>query len=122
MLRMYLIEGIVMKSKKMITGTAAILFCLLFVGALSAQEDERDVSGFALEGAVAPTSNQLNLNANWEVMGKQTTEVSLEELENAYYYQMIEEQYINSNDGQMEISAPHKDQLDRSNTHPSCKC
>jgi len=119
---MYLVEGIVMKSKKMITGMAAILFCLLFVGALSAQEDERDVSGFVLEGAVAPTSNQLNLNANWEVMGKQTTEVSLEELENAYYYQMIEEQYINSNDGQMEISAPHKDQLDRSNTHPSCKC
>jgi len=122
MLRMYLIEGIVMKSKKMITGMAAILFCLVFVGALSAQEYERDISGFAVEGVVAPSSNQLNLNANWGVMGKQTKEVSLEELESAYYYQMIEEQYINNNDGQMEISAPQKDQLERNNNHPSCKC
>jgi len=111
-----------MKSKKMITGMAAILFCLVFVGALSAQEYERDVSGFSVEGVVAPSSNQLNLNANWGVMGKQTKEVSLEELESAYYYQMIEEQYINNNDGQMEISAPQKDQLERNNNHPSCKC
>jgi hypothetical protein len=122
MLRMYLIEGIVMKSKKMIPGMAAILFYLVLVGALSAQEYERDVSGFAVEGTVAPSSNQLNLNANWGVMGQQTKKVSLEELESAYYYQMIEEQYINNNDGQMEISAPHKDQLERNNNHPSCKC
>ena len=112
-----------MKSKKMITGMAAILFYLVLVGALSAQEYERDVSGFAVEGAFAPSSNQFNLNANWGVMDKQAKEVSLEELESAYYYQMIEEQYINNNDGQMEISAPHKDQLERNNNHPSsCKC
>jgi hypothetical protein len=122
MLRKYLKEGIVMKSKKMITGMTAILFCLVFVGALLAQEIEREVSGFAVEGAVAPSSNQLNLNANWGVMGKQAKEVSMEELENAYYYQMIEEQYINNNDSQMEISAPHKDQLERNNNFPSCKC
>ena len=101
---------------------ATILFCLIFVGALSAQEYERDVSGFAVEGTVVPYSNQLNLIANWGVMDKQTTEVSLEELENAYYYQMIEEQYISSNDGQMKISAPLKNQLERNNNHPSCKC
>ena len=111
-----------MKSKKIITGMMAILFCLVFVGALLAQEYEREVSGLAVEGTVAPSSNQINLNANWGVMGKQTTEVSLEVLENAYYYQMIEEQYNNSNDGQMEISAHNKYQLERNNNHPSCKC
>ena len=111
-----------MKSKNMITGITAILFCLVFVGALLAQEIEREVSGFAVKGTVASYSKQLNLNANWGVMGKQATDFSLEELENAYYYQMIEEQYINNNIDQMEISAPHKDQLERNNNFPSCKC
>ena len=109
-----------MKSKKMITGMAAILFYLVLVGALSAQEYERDVSGFAVEGTVAPSSNQLNLNANWGVMGQQTKKVSLEELESAYYYQMIEEQNII--DGQIEVSSPLKDQSEQNKNHPSCKC
>ena len=111
-----------MKSKKMNAGMAAILFFLVFVGALSAQEHEREVSGFAVERTVAPSSNHLNLNANWGVLGAQTTEDSLEDLENAYYYQMIEDQYINSDDVQMDASAPLKDQLKQNNNHPSCKC
>ena len=111
-----------MKSKKMITGMAEILFSLVFVGALSAQGYDKKSSGFAVERTVAPSSNQFHLDANRGVTGTMSAEDSLEDLENAYYYQMIEEQYINNNDGQMEISAPHKDQLDRSNTHPSCKC
>jgi len=119
---MYLKEGIVMKIKKMIAGMAAILFCLVFVVALAAQEYEREVSGFTVERTVAPSSNQFNLDANRGWTGIMTTEDSLEDLENAYYYQMIEDQYININDGRMEVSAPLKDQLKRNNNHPSCKC
>ena len=115
-------EGIVMKSKIMIAGMAAILFCLVIVGALSAQEYEREVSGFAVERTFAPSSNQFNLDTNRGGIGIKTTEASLEDLENAYYYQMIEDQYLNINDGQMEVSAPLKDQLKRNNNHPSCKC
>ena len=111
-------EGIVMKSKIMIAGMAAILFCLVIVGALSAQEYEREVSGFAVERTFAPSSNQFNLDTN----GIKTTVDSLEDLENAYYYQMIEDQYLKINDGQMEVSDPLKDQLKRNNNHPSCKC
>jgi len=48
------------------------------------------------------------------------TRSSLENLENAYYYQMIEEQYII--DGQIEVSSPLKDQSEQNKNHPSCKC
>ena len=109
-----------MKSKKMITGMAAVLFCLVFVGALSAQEYDKKFSSFAVERTVAPSSNQYHLDANRGVTGIMSTVDSLEDLENAYYYQMIEEQYIN--DGQMEVSSPLKDQLEQNKNHPSCKC
>lgn len=109
-----------MKSKKMITGMAAILFCLVFVGALSAQGYDKKFSGFVVERTVAPSSNQFHLDANRGVTGTISTEDSLENLENAYYYQMIEEQYII--DGQMEVSSPLKDQSEQNKNHPSCKC
>lgn len=98
------------------------LFCLVFVGALSAQEYEREVPGFVVERTVVPSSNQFNLDTNRGWTGIMTTEDSLEDLENAYYYQMIEDQYLNIDDGQLEVSAPLKDQLKRNNNHPSCKC
>ena len=111
-----------MKSKKMIVGMAAILFCLVFVGALSAQEYAGEFSGFAVERTLALSSNQFNLDANRWGTGIKTTEDSLEDLENAYYYQMIEDQSVNINDGQMEASVPLKDQLERNKNHPSYNC
>ena len=122
MISVYLKVGIVMKSKKVIVGMAAILFCLVFVGALSAREHDREFSDFAVERSLALSSNQFHLDANRGGIGIKTTEDSLEDLENAYYYQMIEDQSVNINDGKMEVSAPLKDQLKRNNNHPSCKC
>ena len=83
-----------MKNAKMIIGMAATLFCLILVGSILTQENERESSDsvFAVERTVSPSSNQLYLNANWGVNGKQGAEASIEDLENAYYYKMIEDQ------------------------------
>jgi len=109
-----------MKSKKMITGMAEILFSLVFVGALSAQGYDKKSYGFSVERTVAPSSNQFHLDVNRGVTGTMSAEDSLEDLENAYYYQMIEEQSII--DGKIEVSSPLKDQSEQNKNHPSCKC
>lgn len=84
-----------MKSKKMIIGMTATLFCLVFLGAFLAQGYETERSGFrcAVERNVAPYSFRLAPNANKESMDTLSSETSLEDLENAYYYQMIEDKY-----------------------------
>ena len=113
-----------MKSKKMITVMATTLFCLVFVGAMLAQGYERDDSDstLAVEKTASLSSNQLHLNANYGIMGTQKTEPSLEELENAYYYQMIEDQYKKLNDDHLEITSPLEGQSTRDKLDPSCSC
>ena len=111
-----------MKSMKMIAGMAVIIFCLAFVGVLSAHEYKREASGFTVERTFTDSSSQFKTNANRWGMNIKTTENRLEDLENAYYYQMIDNQYINMNGNQMENSAPIKDQVEQNVNHPSCKC
>ena len=84
-----------MKSKKVIIGMAVTLFCLVLVGAFLAQGYETEGSELrcAVVRNVVPYSFQLVPNANNEAMATLTSEDSLEDLENAYYYQMIEDKY-----------------------------
>ena len=95
-----------MKREKMITGLTVALFSLAFVGAFFVQGDEEKAPelGYAIERNIISSSRQLDPNANGESVAALTSENSLEDLENAYYYQMIEDEYIHINDCQMEVA------------------
>lgn len=91
-----------MKSKKMTIGMTATLLCLVFLGAFLAQGFEMEDFELrcVVERNVAPSYSQRGPNVNKETIAKLSSEASIEDLENAYYYQMIEEKYI---DGQVEF-------------------
>jgi hypothetical protein len=96
----------IMKREKMITGLTVALFSLAFVGAFFVQGDEEKAPelGYAIERNIISSSRQLDPNANWLAIEELSNEDSLEDLENAYYYQMIEDEYIHINDCQMEVA------------------
>ena len=95
-----------MKREKMITGLSVALFSLVFVGAFFVQGDEEKAAelGYAIERNIISSSHQLDPNANGGSVAALTSEDRLEDLENAYYYQMIEDEYIHINDCQMEVA------------------
>ena len=95
-----------MKREKMSTGLSVALFFLVFVGAFFVQgyEEKAPELGYAIERNIISSSHQLDLNANGEAVAALTSEDSLEDLENAYYYQMIEDEYVHINDCQMEVA------------------
>ena len=99
-----------MKREKMITGLSVALFSLVFVGAFFVQGDEEKAAelGYAIERNIISSSHQLDPNANGGSVAALTSEDRLEDLENAYYYQMVENDYIHINDGQMEVASPAK--------------
>ncbi len=103
-----------MKREKMITGLAIALFSLVFGGAFFVHGYEGKIPelGFATERNIAPSSHQLDPNANWLAIEKLSNEDSLEDLENAYYYKMNEDKYIHINDGQSEVALPSKSRTD----------
>lgn len=100
-----------MKSKKMITGLATALFCLVLVGVSFAQEYEGEGSefGFAVERAVVPSSDRLDPDANWRALAALPYEGSLE---NTFDYQLNPDKYIHLNDGQDRVATPTKAQAD----------
>lgn len=101
-----------MKSKKMITGLAAALFCLVLVGVSFAQEYEGDGPefGFTVERNIVSTSPRLDPDANWRALAALPYEGSLE---NTVDYQLNPDKYIHIKDGQIEVATPQKaDQLD----------
>ena len=115
-----------MKSKKIIIVMTATLLCIVFLGAFLAQGYE--VEGFelrcAIERNVAPSYSQRDLNVNKETIAKLSSEASIEDLENAYYYQMIENKYV---DGQVEFITPSKtgscdEPCTQINNCQSCNC
>lgn len=85
-----------MKRKKMITSLTVALFSVVLVGAFFVPGVEREALELesASERNVVSSSCQLNSKGNWVAMQNLSNEISLEDLENAYYYQMIEDMSI----------------------------
>ena len=98
----------IMKREKMISGLAVALFSLVFVGAFFVQGDEEKAPElrYAIEKNIVSSSHQLDPNASWLAMEELSNEVSLEDMENAYYYEMIEDKYSDIKDGQIEVAPP----------------
>lgn len=117
-----------MKREKMITGLAVALFSLFFVGVFFVQgyEEKAPELGYAIERNIVSASRQLDPNANGESVAALASEDSLEDLENAYYYQMIEDDYIHINDGQKEVASPAKSRTGglcaQAKHNQSCDC
>ena len=115
-----------MKRKKMITSLKVALFSLVLVGAFFVQEDESKALeiGPSFERKVTSSSCQLDSNGKWIAMEVGSNEVSLEDLENAYYYKMNEDKYI---DGQIEAANSSKtrscgEPCTQINNCQSCDC
>jgi len=117
-----------MKREKMISGLAVALFSLVFVGAFFVQGDEEKTPElrYAIEKNIVSSSHQLDPNASWLAMEELSNEVSLEEMENAYYYEMIEDKYSDINDDQIEVTPPTKSSTGRlcsqAKQYHSCDC
>jgi hypothetical protein len=91
-----------MKSKKVTIGMTATLLYLVFFGVILAQGYEMEDFELrcSIERNEAPSYSQRGPSVNKETNAKLSSEASIEDLENAYYYQMIDDKYI---DGQMEF-------------------
>ena len=78
----------------MITGFAVAPLSLFFAGAFFVHGYEGKVPdlGFAPVRNIIPFSHQLGPNANWQAIEELSNEDSLEDLENAYYYKMNEDE------------------------------
>ena len=78
----------------MITGFAVAPLSLLFAGAFFVHGYEGKVPelGFSPVRNISPFSHQLGPNANWLAIEELSNEDSLEDLENAYYYKMNEDE------------------------------
>jgi len=90
-----------MKNKTMTIGMTATFLCLIFLGAFLAQgyEMEDFEPGCAIEREITPSHSQPGPNVNNETIAELSSVASIEDLETAYYYQMIDDKYI---DGQIE--------------------
>ena len=115
-----------MKNKTMTIGMTATFLCLVFLGAFLAQGYEMEDYELrcAIERNVATSYSQRGPNVNKETIARLSPEASIEDLENAYYYQMIEDKNI---DGQIEFINPSKtgscdDPCTQINNCQSCKC
>ena len=97
-----------MKRVKLITGLAVALFSLVIVGAFFVQGDEEKAPEFryAIEKKIVSSSHQLDPNGSGLTMEELSNEVSLEDMENAYYYEMIEDKYSDINDDQIKVAPP----------------
>ena len=95
-----------MRKKTMTIGMTATFLCLVFLGAFLAQgyEMEDYEPRCAIERNVTPSYSQRGPNVNKETIARLSSEASIEDLENAYYYQMIEDEYIHINDCKMEVA------------------
>ena len=115
-----------MKKKTMTIGMTATFLCLVFLGAFLAQgyEMEDYEPRCAIERNVTPSYSQRGPNVNKETIARLSSEASIEDLENAYYYQMIDDKYI---DGQIEFVNCSKtrscdDPCTQINSCQSCDC
>jgi hypothetical protein len=112
----------------MISSLAVALFSLVLVAAIFLQGDEVKSleSGSAIERNVVSSSRQISPKANWIAMEELSNEDSLEDLETAYYYQMIEEKSRDAIDCQVEVATPSQSKSCKSfnqiNNCQSCAC